>query len=215
MNPTQPITASDEQVRALLVRYSCPVPFHEVRTRFLGNIASPAIGVSPIKMVESLWGGKLPEFDTMDDANELIGALIMGLWNQLTKHQDRSAPFRLTRSSIAATREGLATLALVRRQELDGFVEGLFGTEEIVDVPERAHRGLEDLAEMRALFAATAELAADETKPAQLKEMETTLRLLREMTKNAEHEMHAIVLACKRARKLMLAGIPAKKPSIH
>jgi len=215
MNPTQPITASDEQVRALLVRYSCPVPFHEVRTRFLGNIASPAIGVSPIKMVESLWGGKLPEFDTMDDANELIGALIMGLWNQLTKHQDRSAPFRLTRSSIAATREGLATLALVRRQELDGFVEGLFGPEEIVDVPERAHRGLEDLAEMRALFAATAELAADETKPAQLKEMETTLRLLREMTKNAEHEMHAIVLACKRARKLMLAGIPAKKPSIH
>ena len=78
MKPMQPITASDEQVRALLVRYACPVPFHEVRTRFLGNIASPAIGVSPIKMVESLWDGKLPEFNTLDDANELIGALIMG-----------------------------------------------------------------------------------------------------------------------------------------
>ena len=215
MKPIKPKTASDDQVRALLVRYACPVPFHEVRTRFLGNIASPAIGVSPIKMVESLWGGKLPEFNTLDDANELIGALIMGLWNQLTKHQDRNAPFRLTRSSIAPTREGLATLALMRRQELDGFVEGLFGQEEIVDVPERAHRGLGDLADIRALFAATAELATDETKPAQLKEMETTLRLLREMTKNAEHEMHAIVLSCKRARKLMLAGIPAKKPTIH
>ena len=215
MKPTQPITASDEQVRALLVRYACPVPFHEVRTRFLGNIASPAIGVSPMKMVESLWGGKLPEFDTKDAVNELIGALFMGLWNQLTKHQDRNAPFRLTRSSIAPTREGLATFALMRRQELDGFVEGLFGQEEIVDVPERAHRALDDLADMRALFAATAELATDEAKPAQLKEMETTLRLLREMTKNAEHEMHAIVLSCKRARKLMLAGIPTKKPTIH
>ena len=215
MKPTQPITASDEQVRALLVRYACPVPFHEVRTRFLGNIASPAIGVSPMKMVESLWGGKLPEFDTKDAVNELIGALFMGLWNQLTKHQDRNAPFRLTRSSIAPTREGLATFALMRRQELDGFVEGLFGQEEIVDVPERAHRALDDLADMRALFAATAELATDEAKPAQLKEMQTTLRLLREMTKNAEHEMHAIVLSCKRARKLMLAGIPAKKPTIH
>ena len=215
MKPTQPITASDEQVRALLVRYACPVPFHEVRTRFLGNIASPAIGVSPMKMVESLWGGKLPEFETKDAASELIGALIMGLWNQLTKHQDRNAPFRLTRSSIAPTREGLATFALMRRQELDGFVEGLFGQEEIVDVPERAHRALDDLADMRALFAAAAELATAETKPAQLKEMETTLRLLREMTKNAEHEMHAIVLSCKRARKLMLAGIPAKKPTIH
>ena len=215
MKPTQPITASDEQVRALLVRYACPVPFHEVRTRFLGNIASPAIGVSPMKMVESLWGGKLPEFDTKDAVNELIGALFMGLWNRLTKHQDRNAPFRMTRSSIAPTREGLATLALMRRQELDGFVEGLFGQEEVVDVPERALRGLDNLADMRALFAATADFATDETKPAPLKEMETTLRLLREMTKNAEHEMHAIVLSCKRARKLMLSGRPAKKPTIH
>jgi hypothetical protein len=49
------------------------------------------------------------------------GALIMGLWNQLTRHQKRSAPFRLTRPDVAATREGLATLALIRRQELDGF----------------------------------------------------------------------------------------------
>ena len=211
----QPITASDDQARAFLVRYACPVAFLAVRTRCLGNIASSGIGISPIKMIASLWGGKLPEFDTKDAVNELIGALFMGLWNQLTKHQDRNAPFRLTRSSIAPTREGLATLALVRRQELDGFVEGLFGQEEIVDVPERAHRALDDLADMRALFAAAAELATDETKPAQLKEMETTLRLLREMTKNAEHEMHAIVLSCKRARKLMLAGIPAKKPTIH
>ena len=29
-----PSPASDEQVRALLERYKCPVPFHEVRTRF-------------------------------------------------------------------------------------------------------------------------------------------------------------------------------------
>jgi hypothetical protein len=32
-----PPTASDDQVRALLQRYRCPVPFHAVRTRFLGN----------------------------------------------------------------------------------------------------------------------------------------------------------------------------------
>ena len=56
-----PPTATEEEVRALLERYRCPVPFHEVRTRFLGNIASPGIGISPIKMVEGLWGGELPE----------------------------------------------------------------------------------------------------------------------------------------------------------
>ncbi len=49
---------------------------------------------SPMKMVEALWGGELPTFDSIDDANELIGALVMGLWNRLTRHQERSAPWR-------------------------------------------------------------------------------------------------------------------------
>ncbi len=43
-----PPTATDDEVRALLIIYRCSVPFHEVRTRFLGNIASPGMGVSPI-----------------------------------------------------------------------------------------------------------------------------------------------------------------------
>jgi hypothetical protein len=210
-----PPTATDEEVRTLLVRYRCPVPFHEVRTRFLGNIATPAMGASPIKTVENLWGGKLPEFDTIDAANELIGVLVMGLWNRLSRHQDRNAPFRLTRIETKATREGLAALAMLRRQELDGFVEGLFGMEEALDFPERAHRGLGALCEMRALFAATEDVATDETKPGTVRDMETTLRLLRQMTKDAEHEIHAILLSCARARRQMLASLPAQKPTLH
>ena len=199
---TNPTPVSDEQVRTLLERYNCPVPFHEARTRFLGNIATPVMSASPIKMVEKLWGGELPAFDSIDAANELIGALVMGLWNRLTRHQDRNSPFRLMRIDSAPTREGLAALALMRRQELDGFVEGLFGQEDVVDLPERAHRGLDILGELRALAATD-------------KGMETTLRHMHEMTKNAEHEMHAIVLSCKRARKQMLAALPAKKSSLH
>jgi hypothetical protein len=201
---TNPTPVSDEQVRTLLERYNCPVPFHEVRTRFLGNIATPVISASPI-----------PAFDSIDAANELIGALVMGLWNRLTRHQDRNSPFRLMRIDSAPTREGLAALALMRRQELDGFIEGLFGQEDVVDLPERAHRGLDILGELRALFAAVLEIATHETKAATDKGMETTLRHMREMTKNAEHEMHAIVLSCKRACKQMLAALPAKKSSLH
>ena len=213
--PMSPASASDDQVRALLERFACPVRFHEVRTRFLGNIATPSMSASPMKVVGDLWGGELPEFKTIDDANELIGALIGGLWNRLTLHQDRSSPFRLARTEVSVTREGLSAIALMRRQELDGFVEGLFGKDEIVEFPDRAHSGLESLAQMRALFAAVAELTADESKPASIKDMETTLRHVREMTKNAEHEIHAIVLACTRARKQMLAGSPATKPTMH
>jgi hypothetical protein len=187
------------------------VPFHEVRTRFFGNIATPVLAASPspIKMVEGLWGGKLPAFDSIDAANELIGALVMGLWNRLTRHQERNAPFRLTRLDVAATREGLATLALIRRQELDGFIEGLFGSQDSVDLPERAHRSLNILGEMRALIVGVLDVATDWNKPATVGDIEGTLRHMREMTRIAEHEMHAVVLSCKRARRQMLAAVPA------
>jgi hypothetical protein len=210
-----PSPASDEQVRALLERYKCRVPFHEVRTRFRGNIASPVMSASPMKVVQDLWGGELPPFDNIDEANELIGALVMGLWNRLTRHQDRASPFRLMRVDIGSTREGLAALAQMRRQELDGFVEGLFGQEEVVDLPERARRALDKLGEMRALFEAVLDIASDETKSATDRDMETTIRRMREMTKNAEYEIHAVVLACSRARKQMLAGMPTTRPTAH
>jgi hypothetical protein len=215
MKHTNPAPASDERVRVLLERYKCPVPFHEVRTRFLGNIATPIMSASPIKTVEDLWGGELPEFDSVDAARELIGALVMGLWNRLSRHQDRNSPFRLMRTDSAPTREGLAAFALMRRQELDGFIDGLFGREEVVDLPERASRGLDVLSGMRAIFAAALHTARDETKAETDKDRETKLQHMREMTKNAEREMHAIVLSCKRARKRLLSALPSKKPSFH
>ena len=213
-HPAPPI-ATDNEVRLLLERHKCPIPFHEVRTRFLGNIASPALEVSPIKMVESLWGGELPEFDSIDAANELIGALVMGLWNRLSRHQDRSAPFRLTRTETGATREGVGAMALMRRQELDGFVEGLFGAQDSVNLPERAHRGLNVLGEMRALIAGVATVAKDESKAVSDKDVEGTFRQIREMTRIAEHEIHAVILSCRRARRQMVASLPAKKPTLH
>lgn len=212
---SMPPTASDAEVRALLELYGCPVPFHEVRTRFLGNIASPMMAASPMRMVEGLWGGILPELETIEAANALVGALVMGLWNRLTRHQERSSPFRLSRPDVAATRDGLADIALVRRQELDGFVEGLFGAEDCIALPERASKALDALAEMRALFDGIVGLCADPAKPAELKQIETTLRHVRDMTRIAETEMHALVLACTRARRQMLETFPVAKPTQH
>ena len=174
-----PSTATEAEVRALLERYGCPVPIHEVRTRFVGNIATPSLSASPIKTVEGLWGGKLPEFASTDAANELISALIMGLWNRLSRHQERNAPFRLTRFDVPATREGLATLAFIRRQELDGFIDGLFGAEESIDLPKRAHRGLDTISKIRARIAAVVDVASDGQKAGTAEEVEGTLRHMR------------------------------------
>ena len=119
------------------------------------------------------------------------------------------------RRAIEPTREALAAMGLMRMQELDGFFRGLFGANEEVEVPERAHRGLDSLAKMRAMFAAVVDVTEDKTKPGTIKDMETTQRLLREITKNAEHEIHATVMACARGRRQMLAGLMVKKPTIH
>lgn len=206
---------SDEQVRALLDRYACPVPFHAVRTRFLGNIASPVLSASPVEAVKDLWGGELPDLESAGAVNELLGALVMGLWNRLSRHQDRSAPFRLVRVDIPATREGLARIVLVRREEIEGFVEGLFGKEASLDLPERAHRALKALSEIRALLEGARALAADPAKPATTNDVVSTIHNVRELTKTAEHEMHEAVLSCKRARARMLAALPIAKPLLH
>jgi len=211
----EPQGPSDDRVRVLLDRYACPVPFHAVRTRFLGNIASPLPTASPIAAMEELWGGELPTFETIGAANELVGALINGLWNRLTRHQERSAPFRLVRIEVPATRAGLERIALVRREEIDGFVEGLFGKEEALDLPERAHRAMTALSEARAILEGARALAADPTKPASAESVAGTIPRIREMTRVVEREMHEAVLACKRARAQILASLPVAKPVLH
>lgn len=210
-----PPTATDEDVQILLERYACPVPFHEVRTRFLGNIATPVMAASPMKTVKSLWGGELPGFESLDAANVVIGALVMGLWNRLTRHQERSAPFRLVRLKVAITRDGLAALTLTRRQEIDGFIEGLFDGKGSVDLPERAQRGVGVLCEMRALIAGAHSAASDKTKAVPVMDIKGTLRQIAELTKIAEHEIHEVVLSCTRARRQMLAALPVRKPALH
>jgi hypothetical protein len=213
--PKPPPTATDDEVRVLLQRYQCPVPFHAVRTRFLGNIATPAMQAAPMETVSALWGGELPAFDTLDAANELIGALVMGLWNRLSRHQERSAPFRLTRVDVSVTREGLAELALMRQEELDGFTEGLFGAHESLDFPERAHKALGLLAEIRAMLEGVREVASNPSKPATPADITATLGHLREFTRIAEHEMHELLLSCTRARRQMLRMMPATKPVLR
>jgi hypothetical protein len=198
-----PPVVSDTQVRALLDKYHCPVPFHAVRTRILGHIASPLPEVSPSKVVEALWGGELPVFDSIDDANELFGALIMGMWNRLARHQELSAPFRLTRIDVPATREGLTELATMRQEELQAFREGLFGANESLDLPEQAHKAVGILSEIRAMLQAAAEVATNPDKPGTDAEAATLIRTLHEFTRIAEHEIHRAVRSCARARRQM------------
>ena len=210
------IPAADEkQIRRLLERYACPVPYHEVRTRLLGNIAAPVMSASPLRVIQDLWGGELPEFEDMDDANELIGALVNGMWNALTRHQKRTDPFRLTRVNPALTRQGLCDLALIRRQELDGFVEGLFSGQDSLDLPQKAKAALNVLADVRSMMAGVHEVAKDDKTPSDAAQIEQTFRHVRELAVIMEKEINVVVLDCTRSRRQSMSASSLRPPTIH
>lgn len=206
---------SNKTAQALLEKYNCPVPFHQVRTHFLGNIAAPVISVSPLRVIEGLWGGELPTFETIDQANELFDILLKRLWNDLTRHQKRSQPFRLARMTLEPTAAALGHLALIRVEELDGFLDALFNGEDIVDLPERAHDAVKHLSELRAMMAAICELVSRDPLADDRTQIDLTFVHVRELTRIMETEIHEAVLSCSRARRQMTEGIPTDKPTLH
>src|SRR3546814_18856531 len=98
-----------------------------------------------MRIVEGLWGGELPEFESLEELNELIQALVNGLWNDLTRHQKRSQPFRLSRLPSDPTAANPGHYGRVPLDELGGFIEGLFTGEAANDLHESAHLPLETL----------------------------------------------------------------------
>jgi hypothetical protein len=116
---------------------------------------------------------------------------------------------------VPETQEGLAHIARVRREEIDGFVEGLFGSAEAIDLPEKAHRALNILSEIRAMLEGVSSLAADKSKPATGADLAGTLRNVRELTRIAEQEIHATVLSCTRARRSMMERMRTTRPTLH
>ena len=91
----------------------------------------------------------------------------------------------------------------------------LFGDKESLDLPERAHKALGALAEIRGILEASQVLAEGPTKPTESGEIAVTLSRFRELTRIAEHEMHEAVLSCTRARRQMMQGLPTHRPVLH
>jgi len=197
--------ANEKKIRALLSAHGCPVQFHEVRTRFLGHIATPTLGASPIPMIQSLWGGNLPEFDDVEAIRELLGALMDGLWNPLTRHQEHGNPFRLLRPTVPKTRAGVAALSLIRRQEAEGFVEGLFFGAADLELPPVASDAVAALGETCALVSALHEIATG-SKPATSEDIAETFRNLHALSAVIEAEINRAVFDCTRARRGLLGA---------
>jgi hypothetical protein len=193
-------TPTDKDVQALLVRHHCPTPLHALRTLLLGAIASPQMEVSPMTPLAQAWGGELPEFASAADVEEVMQVIVHGLWNRLSEHQNARTPFRLPRFEVQSTRPALLELARMRAQELKGFVDGLFGTDDEMLLPQKAHEAVVTLAELHAMFEGASELLADDTKSAPDSELKGLLRNLQQMTIVADEQINKAVHSCKRSR---------------
>ena len=206
-SPSGSAAPTDKDVQAVLVRYRCPTPLHVLRTLMLGHIASPSLDISPMALLAQAWGGDFPEFASPDEAGMVIGVLLNGLWNRLSEHQSTRKPFRLPHFEVAATRQAVHDLALLRAQELKGFADGLFGADDDMLLPEKAHEALTKLAEMQAFFDGAAALLADESKLAPAQELKGLLRNLQQMTIAADEQINKTLQSCKRARGQRLEAL--------
>lgn len=153
------------------------------------------------------WGGELPEFASADDVEEVVRVIVHGLWNRLSDHQSSRNPFRLPRFEVPPTRTALHDLARMRAQELKGFVDGLFGTEDEMLLPQKAHDAVVALSELHAMFDGAAALLADASKPAPADDLKALLRNLQHMTIVADEQINKAVQSCKRARSQRLETI--------
>jgi hypothetical protein len=195
-----PPLPTDKEIQALLKRHRCPMAFSGLRTVFLGHIASPRMAVSPTSALAQAWGGELPEFESQAAAEELMQALLRGLWNRLSEHQSSRLPFRLSRNEVKPTRSDLLALTRTRAEELKGFVDGLFGNEDELMFPQKAHEAIVVLANLHSIFDGAAALLADESKPAPEDELKALLRNLHQLTIAADDQINKVVQSCKRAR---------------
>lgn len=183
-----------------MLRHQCPIPMHVLRTFLLGQMASPRLHVSPLAALKLAWGGELPEFVSDDDVQAFMQAVIQGLWNRLSEHQSLRHPFRLPRLEVAPDRRLLHDLAFRRAQEVQGFVDGLFGDGVEVALPKKAHDSVSALAEVGSRFDGKAELLADETAVASDREIKAVLRELQKLSIEADALINKVIQSCKQAR---------------
>lgn len=195
------LPVDEKKVLEQLHKFKCPMPYYVLRAYFMGNIVTPHRDVSPIATIKNIWGGELPEFDSIDDLNELLDVLINSFWNSLIRHQKRNDPFRLINSPIEATRPGLSSQALLRQREAEGFYNGLFNGQQSVDLPKKAHDSLNRIDEIRAMLGGMHVLMEDNSKAASDNELLMTAKNVQQLLLALQHEINVVIQDCMRYRR--------------
>lgn len=159
-----------------------------------------------------LRNGALPDMPDLDAFNELLSTLIHGLWNALTAYREADRPYRLMKPPRHASRLSVAFIAKVRDEELEGFLHGIFGDGEDLQVPGPMTQALENLMQMSGTFAGICELLADSSKPASAEDLQGLMDNVAKLTAIAEAEIHDAAMDARMVREVDGARYSAGDP---
>lgn len=117
----------DTKVEELLALYRPGLSFSEMRAATAGAVLAVET-VQPSQLFAHLFGdeSERPRFEDMDAAKTWF-ACMMGLWNELTKHQEKASPFLFSDwpAQIPGGNEELLRRAAAREKEVEQFLWGL------------------------------------------------------------------------------------------
>ena len=196
---------SHRSLKEFVTVYRCPLPAHVVRVRVMGAIASPVGPTSPLETMRTLWGGELPTLPTVEQFQGLLETFVGGIWNDLVSHQTPETPFALVPVDLAMTQEGLHRYARTRSEEVIGFLEGILGGGDSVDVPPESHEALGILEELASMLLGITDLFERGDGADGVTGYTELAQNLAELTKIATVEMNRVIQASYEARQLTTA----------
>ncbi len=195
----------DAAMEMFLLKHQCPTPFHVVRMRFLGEIASPDLAVSPMKTIESFWPKGLPEFEDEGQLKPFVETFL-GLWNRMSRHQN-GVLVKLVKPRRLRDWSDTAATCRTRAEEIrDGFLVGLRGSGEPAFLPEAIVEAISGLEEIASLFEETGSRIEGPERDEDELSLEDHRLLLEDRTKVIETLLTEIV---KLSTKLRQASIEA------
>jgi len=137
----------DAGVARFLEQYKSETPFHVVRMRILGALASPNKELLPVMVIASFWPEEdFPKFVTKEEA-ETFFSTFMGLWQRMEKMAIARNPLLSARGKLSSL-EDAQDLMLRRAEELEaGFIEGFWGGQDDMQMPSATAALIDGLGE--------------------------------------------------------------------
>jgi len=138
----------DEAFIKMLEHYGCETPLGVIKMRFAGAICSPNLKLRPTDVISSFWPeGRSPRLETKAEA-DLFFKFFMGLWDEMF---DEIKAVKLKLPELKE--KDLKTYCQIRYDEVEqGYVEGFFGGEENLKMPNYLAQIIDSLSEMALLY---------------------------------------------------------------